>query len=71
MLMLRWQHYDWLWFEILCWPVIGIHFVVPAADHPGLLQQRISTQDMLFHSHLPHLKFLPHGNYKKLEIVVT
>ncbi len=29
------------------------------------------TQDILFHDHLPHLEFLSHGNYKKLEIVVS
>ncbi len=31
---------------------------MPAADHTGLLPQRTGTQDILFHNHLPHLKFL-------------
>ncbi len=32
---------------------------------------RSVSQDILFYNHLPHLKFLPHGNYKKLENVVS
>ncbi len=51
--------------------LLVIHFVVPAADHTGLSQRRTDTQEILFHNHLQHLKFLPHDNYKKLEIVVS
>ncbi len=47
--------------------MIGIHFVVPAADHTELLPQRTGTQDIRFHNHLQHLKFLPHGNYNLQE----
>ncbi len=68
---LRWQHYQWPWFEILYWNVIGKHFAVLAVGHTGLLPQMTGTQDIYFHNHLPHLKILPHGSCKKEEVEVS